>query len=276
MRNTMKLFRQSVFVFALAILLTLALPAQTLYDTTRLIADPPPPPAQQVASYVGNAGNVTLYYWVAARYPSGLATPGSPIRVGQSVAIADLDATHRVQLQWNNAPGATGFYVIRLATSNFTGTCTNCVVLTNSLVTGFSDEGGGTTNWPPAGVGTVSNSTFSMILNNQSEATAYIKTLLDGASGRFLIASDLGTGGTFAIPNNVTIAGTLDVTGATALAGTLAVTGAVTLGSTLTLGGNIIGDNGAILANDENIFKWRVPSSEIFVGGTASAWVDWS
>ena len=94
----MKLLKQLIVVFALMGLLTTVLPGQTLYDTMSLIAAPPPSPSQQVAGYVGTPGGITLYYWVAARYPSGLATPGNPIRVGQAVASADLDATHRVQL----------------------------------------------------------------------------------------------------------------------------------------------------------------------------------
>ena len=269
----MKLFSKSVFVLVLVLLLTSVLPGQTIYNTMTLIADPPPAPSQQVGSYVGDPGGITLYYWVAARYPSGLATPGNSIRVGQSVAIASLDATHRVQLQWNSMPGATGYYVIRQASSIFNGTCTACVVLTNSLVTTFSDEGGGTTNWPPAGVGTVVNSTYIQLLDNLTEATPFIATRLNGVEGRLMV---LPTTATLEIPNDVDLGGTLDVTGAVTFDSTLEVTGTTTLTGAVTLGAGLIGANGAILTNDENIFKWRVPSSEIFVGGAASAWVDWS
>ena len=236
--------RNITTLMVLGLLLVSLASAQVIGDTMRMRADEPGSPPGVAAGTVGAAGNITLYYWVAARYAQGLFTPAIPIVVGATVGVANLNGTDYVQIGWRATPFATGYYVIRTTTPFLTGgACTNCVVLANSLVLAFSDQGGGTTDYPPAGVGTVSQANFSMTLENADEALPYLRTTLNGVSGRIQLTTGTATSTIF--PGSIT------------------------------LGGALIGANGAIFTNDENAFRWRT-ISEYFVGELASGYTDWS
>jgi hypothetical protein len=127
-------------------------------------------------SVSGNPGSITLYYWIAARYPSGLSLPAGPVHVVNTVGIANLSGTQFVVLSWQPASAATGYYVIRQAQPQFpqAGTCTSCVVAANQAGTTFSDQGGATTNWPPAGVPFSAAAEISLSVDNLNAAFPFL------------------------------------------------------------------------------------------------------
>lgn len=225
----------------LLLLLAVTSNAQVIGDTMTLSAGPPSGAQGIAASTVGTPGNVPLYYYVATVYPGGLILPGQPVTVGNSVGIANLDGTNYVQIGWSSAPLASSYYVIRGTSPGFltSGACTSCVVVAATTATGFSDQGGATTNWPPAGVATESASRFSVTLDNVSESAPFLHTLLDGASGRIPIETDAS--------------GLLQVQ-----SGIQAADGAY-LTSTST----------------DGQYQWRTGSS-IFIGASGGGYLDWS
>lgn len=169
----------------LSVVLTLATFAraqQTVGESVRWTVGPPPTVSGLTAGIVGNPGNVTLYYWVAARYPSGLALPAGPVRVNNTVGIANLSGTRYVTLSWRPASGATGYYVIRQTQPQFpqAGTCANCVVSANQAGTTFNDQGGAVVGWPPGGVAFAGGASAALTLDNINVATPVLN--LSGAS----------------------------------------------------------------------------------------------
>lgn len=230
--------KRTITLAALFMLLAVCASAQVQGDTLTL-QGPSPSGAQQIsATAVGANGSTNLYYMVATRYPQGLVLSG-PVLAASTLGIANLDGTNYVQVGWQAANGATGYYVVRGTTPTFlsTGACTSCVVVANTTATTFSDQGGATTNYPPAGVPNAGAATFNMILDNTSESLPYLRTLLNGVSGRIPIQSAI---------TNLTDVGT-----------------------------GIVADDGALFESDESQYRWRT-ESDIFIGGLASAYLDWS
>jgi hypothetical protein len=119
----------------------------------------------------GTLGSVTLYYWVAARYPAGVVVSQTPARVVKTQGIAGLTGVNFVSLQWAAAPGAGSYDVIRQTTGQWVGACTACVVSVNQVGTTFNDIGGATGNWPtpkPAVV-IASNANVTLSINNRDD-----------------------------------------------------------------------------------------------------------
>lgn len=161
-------------VFALA---AFAPAQQTVGESVRWTVGPPPTVSGLTVGIVGNPGRVTIYYWVAARYPSGLALPAGPVRVNNTAGIANLSVTQYVALSWRPASGATGYYIIRQAQPQFpqAGSCTSCVVAANQAGTTFNDQGGATTNWPPAGVAFASGASLALSINNRDQSSPFLE-----------------------------------------------------------------------------------------------------
>jgi len=138
----------------------------------------PPTVSGIVAQPTGTQGSVTLYYWVTARYPSGVSTPAGPARAVNTQGIAGLSPANAVRISWQAAAGATGYDVIRLTVPQFPsgGTCTNCVVSSNQAGTTFLDTGGAVVNWPTAGTVPARSTTFSMALNNQDHDYPFLSS----------------------------------------------------------------------------------------------------
>jgi hypothetical protein len=138
------------------------------------IGPPAPPPAGVTAQATVARGSVNLYYWVSARYPSGVSLPAGP-----GVAIGTLGAANLakgpVRVNWPAAPGATGYDVIRLTTRNFpaNSTCTNCVVSSNQAGITFLDSAGGVVNFPTAGTTFTTGVQLNWVLNNRDDSTPY-------------------------------------------------------------------------------------------------------
>ena len=92
------------------------------------------------ARYYGSAssGTTTYYYWVQAVYPSGSSRLSNVVQVANLPGF--LTSNNRINVSWNPAPGAIGYYVY----GNTTGTVPtsgNILKLTADSQTTYSDIG---------------------------------------------------------------------------------------------------------------------------------------
>jgi hypothetical protein len=65
----------------------------------------PPTVSGIVAQPTGTQGSATLYYWVTARYPSGVSTPAGPARAVNTQGIDGLSPANAVRISWQAAAG---------------------------------------------------------------------------------------------------------------------------------------------------------------------------
>src|SRR5258708_7798891 len=99
------------------------------------------------ARYQGDPGGTTNFrYWVQAIYPDGLSQLSVAAATGAK-CLAALTKGSIVNLQWNPAPGAIGYFVFK----NTTGTSpTANPVFIASSETGLKDDGTLVTTTQPA------------------------------------------------------------------------------------------------------------------------------
>ena len=164
--------KRAVFGVLLALLLVMTGWAQIVQvDSIRWLANAPNPPSGVIAQATGILGSQYIYYWVTARYESGVSRTTASARAANTVGIANLNAKSPVRITWNAAPGATGYDVIRLATPFFpaNGTCVNCVVSSDQAGTTFLDQGGGVVNWPTPDTVAVQNRQIAFVINNRDD-----------------------------------------------------------------------------------------------------------
>lgn len=131
-----------------------------------MAAQIPAPVLQANVSAVGVKGLKSYYYFIVAHYPIGnsISSPGFPI----ANANATLSVSNYVLVNWTIPSGLiTGFDVIRLTTPNIgAGTCTNCLVMSNTLTNTFRDQANATLgNYTFT---TASQSTVNISLENAS------------------------------------------------------------------------------------------------------------
>ena len=162
--------------FSIAVLLALLTVAagwgQTIVDQIIFKGPTPGAPLGVTATATGVGGASTIYYWVFARYPSGVVGMAQPARATGTRGIAAL-VTSPVQLSWLANAGATGYDVIRLATQQFpiTGTCTACVVSSNQAGTTYLDNVVvAANNWPTTGTLTAKAALLSISVNNRDDS----------------------------------------------------------------------------------------------------------
>jgi trimeric autotransporter adhesin len=153
--------------------------------TATLCAQPPqlqilaPVPAAPTGggAVVGAAGAATVYYWVVARYPGG-NVQSQPIPVLGTVGAQNFNATNYVNLTWSYVPSATGYDVVRNATSAiFPAPCTACAVAINTNMTTASDTGGGMAY--TAG-GTLNSALATLYINNTTLANPALNANING------------------------------------------------------------------------------------------------
>ena len=126
------------------------------------LSSPPPSPITQISARTSGAtGNSTECYWVVVIYPIGnaLSQPSCVSRVG-------FNNGGSVVVTWGSAPQATGYDVLRTATSAFpvSGTCSNCLLASNTSSNSATDTG--------AALGS-----FTLSLAPSAAATIYIDNL---------------------------------------------------------------------------------------------------
>lgn len=140
---------------------------------------PPPPAVLQVSTnVVGNQGNQTYYYFVVARYPIGQSQQ-SQGTITRNAPVT-LSMTNFILVTWQPPQSATGFDVIRLTIPNFPGTCTACLIASNTSNTSVSDVSNAT-----LGSYTLSSAPGASAIEYLDNLTGTIPTIrLDGVNGQ--------------------------------------------------------------------------------------------
>lgn len=175
----MKIVTSMLTVTLLA--LVMVLPSIVTAQQSQLtLTTPAPPPIVSVgANYTGGGNyNTPIYYWAVVRYPSGAAIPTGPAIANGTPGSSNLNATHLVTISWTSMPNATGYDVVRSDTPNYPAPCNTCAVVLNTALTSITDTGNLLSDYPPAGLGSVSAATATMTVNNSSEALPFINMQL--------------------------------------------------------------------------------------------------
>lgn len=233
-----------------------------------------PAPGGITAGSASGSGNSTIYYYVIARYPSGLAYPQMGAIVARNTpGISNLSVSNSVTVSWNNVSGATGYDVIRSASQIPPGTaCSGCAVVLNTGGPPAIDSGQNAGDYPPPGIPAVQSATATMTLNtllqsvplliwNYSTGQQYRSAVISGTPTAGLFAQfnpdgSLSAGSGAAGPTGATgpagptgatgSAGAAGATGATGASGATGATGATGSAGTvtvpyITVGGNSYG-----------------------------------
>lgn len=131
-------------------------------------------------------GGQTMFYYVIARYPSGLAYPTSAIVARNTAGIGNLSASNFNVVSWSAVSGATGYDVVRQATQTSPNSpCTACAVVLNTTATSVNDTGQNGGNYPPAGIPSVQDVTDVLQVDNTSSAAVpFLTSLLTGLPRR--------------------------------------------------------------------------------------------
>lgn len=142
---------------------------------------PPPPPVQSVSTnIVGNQGNQIYFYFVVARYPIGQGQPSQGTIVRN--APVTLSLTNFVLITWVPPQGATGFDLLRLSVPDFPGTCTSCLIASNTSNTSVSDVSNAT-----LGNYTISTASGAAAIEYLDNLTGSIPTIrLDGINSQLI------------------------------------------------------------------------------------------
>lgn len=154
--------------------------AQSTPPNQLQIYSPAPPPVRQIGGgTVGQSGSTTLYYWVIARYSSGIAINTTPVAIFNTVGTANLSASNYVSLTWGAVGGATGYDVLRSTTPIYPAnpTCTACAVTLNTPNSSITDTGAALSDYPPGGLVQSSSTTATIYIDN-SNSVPYLNTQL--------------------------------------------------------------------------------------------------
>jgi hypothetical protein len=168
--------KRAVFTVLLALLTAIAGWGQnSIIDQLTFKAPAVNPVAKVTALPTAPLGNVTLYYWVIARYEAGVSLHQGPGIARGTYGVANL-AKFPVAISWPAQAGATGYDVIRLTVPNWpaTNTCVNCVVSSDQAGVTFTDNGGGVVNWPTAGTVYSRTALLRTIVNNRDADYPYL------------------------------------------------------------------------------------------------------
>ena len=120
--------------------------------TLNLVTGPPASVQGIGGVWIGAAGNQPIYYFVVLRSNAGWVLPSNGVAVKNTAGASSLGGGNSVRLNWQAAPGATGYDVFRQTTPEFRGHCNDCVVALNTSVLTLVDTSPVLTgNYPPAG-----------------------------------------------------------------------------------------------------------------------------
>ncbi len=154
--------------------------AQSTPPNQLQIYSPAPSPVRQIGGgTVGQSGSTTLYYWVIARYSSGIAVNTTPVAIFNTVGTANLTASNYVSITWGAVGGATGYDVLRSTTPIYPAnpTCTACAVTLNTPNSSITDTGAALSDYPPGGLVQSSSTTATIYIDN-SNSVPYLNTQL--------------------------------------------------------------------------------------------------
>jgi hypothetical protein len=141
-----------------------------------LTAPPPAPPAVTVSSIVGGVPNTTYYYMVMANYPGGQVQS----QIIQARNTSPLSGTVYNQIGWQPLTGAITYDVLRLPTTEFTGTCA-CAVVTALPATAISyqDTGGSLSSYTASAPALAASA--SIQIDNTDYAFPKLRVLIGNA-----------------------------------------------------------------------------------------------
>lgn len=113
-----------------------------------------------------------IYYWVVARFPSGLSIPTGPVTVTGTVGLANLTVSNYVALSWSSAPGATGYDVIHNSSTTYPGSsCASCAVVLNTTALSVNDQSPTGSAYPPGGTNPAPSGSSQTWLDTKSYGT---------------------------------------------------------------------------------------------------------
>lgn len=164
--------------------------AQSTPPNQLQIYSPAPSPVRQIGGgTVGQSGSTTLYYWVIARYSSGIAVNTTPVAIFNTVGTANLTASNYVAISWAAVGGATGYDVLRSTTPIYPSnpTCTGCAVVLNTPNASVNDTGAALSNYPPAGLVQASSVTATLYLDNGNSVPYFNVQLLYRATENLIM-----------------------------------------------------------------------------------------
>lgn len=164
--------------------------AQSTPPNQLQIYSPAPSPVRQIGGgTVGQSGSTTLYYWVIARYSSGIAANTTPVAIFNTVGTANLTASNYVAISWGAVSGATGYDVLRSTTPIYPSnpTCTGCAVVLNTPNASVNDTGAALSNYPPAGLVQASSVTATLYLDNGNSVPYFNVQLLYRATENLIM-----------------------------------------------------------------------------------------
>jgi hypothetical protein len=159
-------------------------PALTYGQTT-------PPAAVPSATYTGQNGGITIYYFVVAHYPIG-AVVSIPVPALNTPGAGNLGGGNTVTITWAALTGATNYDVVRNTVPNFPTTCTTCAVATTTSSTSVTDSGGGSSYTASA---SPTNATAVFSLDNRDDSQPYSLFTLNTTDYFLYPFSGVGTAG---------------------------------------------------------------------------------
>lgn len=127
-------------------------------------------------------GGQTVFYYVIARFPSGLAYPPNGAIVARNTAgIGNLSVSNFNVVSWPPVSGATGYDVLRHRTRDgINSPCTSCAVVLNTTATTVNDTGQNGGGYPPAGISAAQPVTGLIQLDNTTAATPFLTSRVGG------------------------------------------------------------------------------------------------
>ncbi len=125
-------------------------------------------------------GGQTIFYYVVARFPSGLAfSPTGPIIARNTAGIGNLSNSNFNIVSWSPVSGATGYDVLRRPTQGSpNNACTGCAVILNTQATSVNDTGQNGGDYPPAGISAVQDVTGVLTIDNLNQLVPKLKFAL--------------------------------------------------------------------------------------------------
>jgi len=187
----------------------LAAPLSAQQPSLALRTTAPPPPSFIGASYSGQPGPGSYYYWVSAVYPGGESGVAGPALV-RGVANT-LGGGNTVDISWSAAFGATAYNVIRTQTSVFPGNCTSCLLASGVTSTTTSDTGASLSSYVGGAAAAPANA--GLAVNVRDYASPRLEVTLNGSVVATFDASGIasgGGGGTLASLSDVDTSGASD------------------------------------------------------------------
>jgi hypothetical protein len=154
--------------------------------TLNLVTGPPASVQGIGGVWIGAAGNQPIYYFVVLRSNAGWVLPSNGVAVKNTTGAPSLGGGNSVRLNWLPTPKATGYDVVRQATSAFTGTCTACVVALNtSAVTLLDTNPVLAGNYPPAGFYRAAPVSGVAVIDQTSSPAPFVGWSMLGQALRF-------------------------------------------------------------------------------------------